>query len=153
MSTRLLPAVAVGAALGVLVIVMVLVLRPADDASARTEALARQLRCPDCQGLSVADSPSAAAREIRRQIDDLVAHGATDDEVRAHFVARYGEWILLSPSAPLVWAVPFVVLLAGLALLGWWILRGRSGAAPPAPTPIDDDARRRVREEAEALDA
>ncbi|MBA2264405.1 MAG: cytochrome c-type biogenesis protein CcmH, partial [Chloroflexi bacterium] len=108
---RLLPAVALGGLLALLAVGLVLALRPGVEPSAaeRTDALARELRCPDCQGLSVADSPTRSAQEIRRQISSLVAGGAGDEEVRGHFVARYGEWILLAPSSPAYWVIPFAV--------------------------------------------
>ena len=147
-----LPAVAAGALLALVALIALLwVNNPSPTAAERTDALAGELRCPDCQGLSVADSQTAAAREIRRQVDELVASGATDDEVRAHFVDRYGEWILLGPRVPAFWLLPLIVVLAGTAALVLWLRGGRSlEATPPEPT---DAARRRVREEAEALDA
>ena len=150
-----LPAVAVGGALALIAIGALAVMQPGAEptAAGRADALARELRCPDCQGLSVADSPTASAQEIRRQIEALVAGGATDDEVRGHFVARYGEWIRLAPTSPVTWIVPFAVVLAGVAALGAWLTsRGRpsqhaSDAGPSA------EERRGLREEAEALDA
>jgi cytochrome c-type biogenesis protein CcmH len=147
-----LPAVAIGALLALAAVITLLWLTaPSPTAAERTDALTGELRCPDCQGLSVADSQTAAATEIRRQVDELVASGATDDEVRAHFVDRYGEWILLGPRVPAFWLLPLIVVLAGTAALVLW-LRWRQplDASPPEPT---DAARRRVREEAEALDA
>ena len=142
---------------GVLALVAVaLVLTLTQDGAAtvaeRTGALAAELRCPDCQGLSVSDSQTAAAREIRRQIDELVAAGATDDEVRAHFTSRYGEWILLAPRAPLVWLIPFAAVIAGLLALAAWLVRRRPRAAT-APPPLTDRQRSRLHDEAEALDA
>jgi cytochrome c-type biogenesis protein CcmH len=134
-------------------LVAVILLRPATPMTAaeRADALAAGLRCPDCQGLSVADSPTGSAQEIRRQIDELVAAGATDSEVREHFVARYGDWVLLSPRSPAVWILPFVVVLAGAAGLGaWLLLRARGPAARAAA--LTDAERRRIHEEAEALD-
>ena len=147
-----LPAVAVGAVLALLAILAILWLAPivATDAD-RADALSAELRCPDCQGLSVADSQTASAREIRRQVDDLVASGATDAEVRAHFVDRYGEWILLAPTSPAAWILPFVVVAAGVGLLAAWLVRRRPG--PPEPVTLDDETRRRLHEEADALDA
>ena len=151
--SRWLPVVALGLAIGVAGLVATLATAPATLTHAeRAAALAAELRCPDCQGLSVADSPTASAREIRRQIDELVAGGATDDEVRAHFVARYGEWIRLAPSSTALWLLPFAVVLAGLVLLGAWLVR-RPRQAPPVETPVSDAQRRAVHEEAEALDA
>ena len=134
-------------------LVAVILLRPATPMTAaeRADALAAGLRCPDCQGLSVADSPTGSAREIRRQIDELVASGASDSEVREHFVARYGDWVLLSPRSPAVWIIPFVVVMAGAAgLSAWLLLRARAPAAGAAV--LSDEERRRIHEEAEALD-
>jgi len=153
--SRWLPVVAAGCVVAVVALVAVLALgpRPTPSVAERADALAAELRCPDCQGLSVADSPTSSAREIRRQIDELVAGGATDDEVRAHFVARYGEWIRLAPSGPLPWVLPFVVVALGVGVLAAWLLSRRTTAAAPVPPQLDADERRRLHEEAEALDA
>ena len=152
---RFVPAVAVGGLLALLALAAVVALepRPAPSPAERAEGIARELRCPDCQGLSVADSPTRSALEIRRQIDALVADGATDGEVRDHFVARYGQWILLAPSSPVVWIIPFAVVLAGTAALGARLIARRRATAPVPAVPVSSEERRRVREEAEALDA
>ena len=153
--SRWLPAVAVGALLAFGVVSALLLLRPGPDLSMaeRAEALAAELRCPDCQGLSVADSPTTSAQEIRRQIDELLVGGATDDEVRAHFTARYGEWILLAPSSPFVWLLPFVVVALGVVGLGAWLFSRREAVPPAAEPALSDADRQRIHEEAEALDA
>ena len=153
--SRLLPAVAVGGLLALLALAAAVALqpRPGPAAAERADAIARDLRCPDCQGLSVADSPTRSAQEIRRQIDQLLADGATDEEVRDHFVARYGQWILLAPSSPIVWIIPFGVVLAGAAALGGWLVARRRAVVPAPARPISAEERHRLREEAEALDA
>ena len=151
---RWLPAVALGSVLALVGLVAVLAIRPGVEAtpSERADALARELRCPDCQGLSVADSPTRSAQEIRRQIDEMVSGGASAEEVRAHFVARYGEWILLAPRSFLYWLAPLAALLAGILALAMLLLRGRRpGVAPAAP--VSSEERRRLRDEVEALDA
>ncbi len=151
---RWLPAVALGSVLALLGLAAVLATRPGAEpwSAERADALARELRCPDCQGLSVADSPTRSAQEIRRQIDGMVADGASAEEVRAHFVARYGEWILLAPSAPLYWLVPAAAVFAGLLGLGMLLVRGRrAGVARPAS--VSSEERQRLRDEVEALDA
>lgn len=149
-----LPSLAVGGALALIAVVLVFAIQPKAEATPaeRADALARELRCPDCQGLSVADSPTSSAQEIRRQIDELTAGGASADEVRAHFVARYGEWMLLAPSSPLVWITPFAVVFGAAGVLGAWLL-ARRRASPPPPSGISSELRQRLREEAEALDA
>lgn len=149
--------VGIGLAVGLVAVVAVLALSStaAPTSAERADRLAAELRCPDCQGLSVADSPTRSAQEIRRQIDDLVAAGASDDQVRAHFTARYGEWIRLAPSATVLWLLPFVALVAGVAGLAVWLTRQAADGRPtaPGPTATTDDERRRVHDEAEALDA
>ena len=143
------------AGLGVLLALgAVVALRPAPvpTAAERAAALAAQLRCPDCQGLSVADSPTRSAQEIRRQVVELVESGSTDEEVRSHFVARYGEWVLLAPSSPAAWLVPFAAVAAGIVGLLLW-LRGGARTARPSGPAVSDAERRRVHDEAEALDA
>ena len=150
---RWLPAVGLVAVLALLALAAFLTVPRAEPTAVeRADRLARELRCPDCQGLSVADSPTSSAQEIRRRIDDLVAAGATDEEVRAHFVARYGDWILLSPRGAAYWFVPFAVILAGALALVAWLAR-RRGAPATVTESLSDGERRRLHEEAEALDA
>ena len=147
-----LPAIALGAALAVAALVGVMILRPGADPTGaeRADALAAELRCPDCQGLSVRDAPTSSAAEIRRQVSELIAGGASDAEVRDHFVSRYGDWILLAPSSPLPWIIPLaVVAVAALGLVAW-LARQRS---PPPPVPVTPEERRRLNEEVDALDA
>ena len=152
--TRSLPVVALGALLALVAIGVVLAVRPgpAPGSAERADALARELRCPDCQGLSVADAPTSSAREIRRQIDELLAAGASDAEVRDHFVDRYGSWILLAPASPLPWLVPIAVVVLSTAALLTWLARRRDPATASAAS-LSPEERRLLHEEAEALDA
>ena len=82
-------------------------------------AIAADLRCPVCQGLSVADSDSETARTIRTDIARRVSEGQSASEIREAYVARYGEWVLLRPErsglAGLVWLVPPFAAAAGTA--------------------------------------
>jgi cytochrome c-type biogenesis protein CcmH len=121
--------------------------------------LAGELRCPDCQGLSVAESQTAAARAIRAEIVTQLEGGRSPDEVRRSFVDRYGDWILLRPSAPWAWLVPLLVIGGVLVAVATWILRGGRRAvhgpdeAVAGTAALDDTTRRRLDEETEALDA
>jgi cytochrome c-type biogenesis protein CcmH/NrfF len=147
--------VAAAALLALAAVAALQLLAPRDPAgpAEQAQAIAADLRCPDCQALSVAESRTAAAAAIRAEIAEQLASGRTADEIRQHFVARYGNWILLSPTDPLAWWLPALALLAGAALFGWWWTRGRrpSAAAPP-PHAVTAADRRRVRDAAEALD-
>ena len=91
---RLLPVLALAA-----VVVATLVLGSASgdgdpSPAARTRRLAAGLRCPVCQGLSVADSPSPTARAISDDIRRRVDAGESDGAIRQAYVERYGEWVL-----------------------------------------------------------
>jgi cytochrome c-type biogenesis protein CcmH len=146
--------IAIAALLALAALVLVDALSPAAPLSQAEQAvqIAGELRCPDCQSLSVADSQTAAAAAIRRQIVALLEAGQTPAQVRQHFVDRYGEWILQAPRSALVWLLPGAAVLLGTGLLAWWLRRGRPAVAPatqPAGAPIRD----RVRDEVEQLDA
>jgi cytochrome c-type biogenesis protein CcmH/NrfF len=113
-------------------------LRPADRTlDQRARALDAEIRCPVCQGTSIADSPADFAVEMRAVIREQLAAGATDDQVRAFFVERYGVWILLSPpmAGPeiVVWVAPAAIVLGGVLVLA---LRSRRRAAAAAPRTV-----------------
>lgn len=151
---RLSLPIAMAALLALGALVLLEVLRPAAALTPAEQAqqIAGELRCPDCQSLSVAESQTAAAAAIRSQISELLAAGQTPDQVRRHFVERYGEWILLTPSSPLAFWLPAAALLFGTGLLAWWLRRGRSRVVPATPPP-SDGTRLRIRDEVEQLDA
>ena len=122
-----------------------------DDATrdARTQALARGLRCPVCQGLSVADSQSEAALAMKGRIRELVAAGYADDQIEDYFVDRYGTWVLLEPPTEgrfwLLWLGPVALVLGGGVAVATRARRseGRSDRAatpgPPRPAADADD--------------
>ncbi|HEX6128923.1 MAG TPA: cytochrome c-type biogenesis protein CcmH [Candidatus Limnocylindria bacterium] len=142
------------AAVAVLVVLALTAPSPELTAAQRTERLAAGLRCPDCQALSVAKSRTRAADAIRAEIAEQVAAGRSDEEIRRHFVGRYGEWILLAPDDPVAWWLPVGVVLAGIAVFVAWLVTGSrrlSVTAPPGPRPSEAE-RRRIDEELEALD-
>ncbi|NIP58035.1 MAG: cytochrome c-type biogenesis protein CcmH [Gemmatimonadetes bacterium] len=114
------------------------------DLDSLTTAIARRLRCPVCRQLSVEDSPSELAREVKGVIRSRLERGETEAEVVAYFVSKYGEWILLEPPKKgfnlLVWLVPVLGLLVGGGALGLafrrWLRAGATaepgaGAADP----------------------
>src|SRR6476469_2703855 len=84
----------------------------------RVQHLGKQLRCPVCQGTSIADSPSSIARAQLDKVRELVVDGKTDDEIFAYFVARYGEFALLSPkkdgATSFLWLAPVLMLIFGV---------------------------------------
>jgi len=113
--------------------------------------VAAQLRCVVCQSLSVADSPSETAHQMKDIIRERLAAGESPEQVRAYFVEKYGNWILLSPPRQgfnlLVWVVPFAGLGLGLVLVLLVVRRWSRHPAPAQTPPIDPAMRARIRRE------
>jgi cytochrome c-type biogenesis protein CcmH len=127
---------------------------------ARTEDVAGLLRCPVCQGLSVADSPATMAVNMKAQVREMLASGYDQEQILAYFEHSYGEFVRLQPPLRgvnwLVWLGPLVALAVG----GFFVTRAlgarrATAAAEPAAVPdagtLPDDPElaryvRRVRE-------
>jgi cytochrome c-type biogenesis protein CcmH len=113
----------------------------------RTVEVAGLLRCPVCQGLSVADSPSLMATNMKQQVRELLARGYTEEQILSYFEQSYGGFVLLKPKfrgpGILVWLLPLFVLLLGALIV---YTKSRKLAGPPNPPPPDDPYLDRVRE-------
>lgn len=83
----------------------------------RTLEVSALLRCPVCQGLSVADSPSEMAVNMKVQVRELLARGYTEAQILQYFELSYGGFVLLRPKNPAVWMIPIVALLLGMAIV------------------------------------
>jgi cytochrome c-type biogenesis protein CcmH len=112
----------------------------------RTNELSGLLRCPVCQGMSVADSPAEMAVNMKGQVHELLQRGYTEEQILTYFERSYGQFVLLKPkfegTTTLVWLLPAVALLIGAAIL-FVTFRRLSRAAPQTPTalsPAPDDA-------------
>jgi cytochrome c-type biogenesis protein CcmH len=108
---------------------------PADSAlEARTTAVASGLRCPVCQGMSIQDSPSELSQQMRAIVREQLAAGKTPEEVRAYFISKYGEWILLEPEPRgfnlVVYGLPVLIVVGGIATIV--VVVRRWTATPPA---------------------
>jgi cytochrome c-type biogenesis protein CcmH len=115
----------------------------ADDLySERTLKIARELNCPICAGQSVADSQSQLAAQMRDIIEQKVAAGESDEQIKAYFVDRYGEAVLAEPPKSgfmlTLWWVPVVGVLLGAVVLALF-LRERTRGRASVPAEPDDD--------------
>lgn len=99
----------------------------------RAEALEQQLRCPVCKTVSIAESPSETAGQMRRIVADQVAAGRSDEEIITYFQSRYGQWVLQDPPVRgltlWLWLLVALAVAGGAAVLA---VRARD-AQPPAP--------------------
>ncbi len=112
----------------------------APTAQDRVTTISNSVKCPVCSGESVAASNAPASQEIRRQIAEQVQQGQTDEEIRSFYAAKYGQGILLTPSASgvnaLVWILPIVAFAIGIAALA---IVFRRWSTMPAERATDED--------------
>jgi cytochrome c-type biogenesis protein CcmH len=91
---------------------------PALEARART--ISAGLRCLVCQNQSIDESEASVAKDLRVLIRDQLNQGKSDTEIVDYVVSRYGDYVLLKPRFTsanyLLWATPFALVLAGIAL-------------------------------------
>jgi cytochrome c-type biogenesis protein CcmH len=111
-----------------------------DELDLETDALAAVMRCPVCQALSVADSPTVSAMAMKEEARDLLAAGYSREQVLEYFEKSYGEFILLEPKKRglnlLVWLAPLVALVIGGTLIG---LRTRAKSASEETEEPEED--------------
>lgn len=119
------------------------------ELDALTAEVAAELRCPVCRNQAVIESSAELSREMQATIRTKLAAGESPAEVRAYFVSRYGEWILLKPTARgvslAVYALPALVLLLGgaflLARIRGWARSGSVEGAHPLEGVSEEDQR------------
>jgi cytochrome c-type biogenesis protein CcmH len=115
------------------VVVLVGLIIGEDSDQDRVRALGTRIKCPVCQGESIADSPSETATAMLDIVEERVAEGQSDGQIIDYFVSRYGDGILLDPPFAgrtlLLWLLPLFAVGGGV----WMILgRRRSGDSEPA---------------------
>jgi len=120
----------------------------------KTAEVTALLRCPVCQGLSIADSPASMAVNMKREVRDLLAAGYSAEQVLAYFEKSYGEFVRLQPPLRgfnwLVWLAPIAALLVGLFIVRRFVRPASSGtgvienvdASDPDADPYLDQVRR-----------
>jgi cytochrome c-type biogenesis protein CcmH len=112
----------------------------------RYRSLTEELRCLVCQNQNIADSNADLAKDLRRQIREMIERGDSDRTITDFMVARYGEFVLYRPPfkavTALLWLGPFLFLAVGLAVL-IVIIRKR---AHTGPTRLSEPEKARVRQ-------
>ncbi len=102
----------------------------------RTEEVASLLRCPVCQGLSVADSPASAATNMKAQVKEMLAAGYEQEQILSYFENSYGEFVRLKPPLRgvnwLVWLAPLLGLAGGAVVVAWALRRPALAGAEKA---------------------
>ena len=104
----------------------------------RTNETGALLRCPVCQGMSIADSPSEMAVNMKHQVRELIARGYTQEQILRYFERSYGQFVLLKPKFQgvntLVWILPILAL--GVGAFAIFSMMGKSGGQPVDEAPV-----------------
>ena len=108
----------------------------------RFQHLTRELRCMVCQDESLLASNADFAKQLRRQIFDMMEQGKSDKEIKDWLVARYSTFILydppLAPSTVALWFGTPAILLAGGIVVAVLLRRRTRPAHAIAEEPGDD---------------
>ena len=116
----------------------------ADEAEReRYRDLAGELRCMVCQNQSLADSDAPLAKDLRRELFELMRSGKNDDEIKDYLTDRYGDFVLYKP--PLdgrtwwLWFGPGVLALIALASVVAIVRRRKQASNADALRPVEGE--------------
>lgn len=115
----------------------------------RARDISAGLRCVVCRGENIDESNASIARDLRLLVRERLVAGDTNEEVVDFVVERYGEYVLMKPTASganiLLWlAGPGLFIAAALGAMVY--LRGRSTATGPGEEALSDAERARIAE-------
>ena len=89
----------------------------------RYVSIITELRCMVCQNQSIQDSNADLAKDLRRQVRNLLEQNKSDQEIMDYMVQRYGDYVRYRPplrwSTAALWFGPVLI-----AVLGLWMLAG-----------------------------
>ncbi|MBN8734746.1 MAG: cytochrome c-type biogenesis protein CcmH [Xanthomonadales bacterium] len=108
----------------------------------RFQHLTGELRCMVCQDESLLASNADFAKQLRRQIFDMMQQGKSDKEIKDWLVARYSTFILydppLAPSTIALWFGTPAILLIGAGVVVVLLRRRTRPSNAIAEEPGDD---------------
>jgi len=100
----------------------------------RAREMSKNLRCLVCRNESIDESNAELARDLRLLVRERLVAGDTNDETIDFIVARYGEYVLLTPRATgstlILWIAGPAMFLAAFGIAAVYIRRRRPEAAP-----------------------
>lgn len=104
----------------------------------RAEQIGSLVRCPVCNGESIADSPAPLARDMMSVVREQIEAGLSDEQIIDGLLASYTDSQRLDPelsaSTIALWLVPGIALAGGI-VLGLRELRSRPGRPEPSQPP------------------
>lgn len=99
-----------------------------DEARVRAIALAKSLRCPQCQNQNLVESNASQAYKLRLEVYEMVDQGRSNEEIIQIMTNRFGDFVNYKPPIKAetwaLWGGP-LLLLAGLFGGILWRVRKR----------------------------
>lgn len=96
------------------------------EAEIRAREVGYQLRCVVCQNQSIEDSDAKLAEDMRIEVREQIAAGASNEDVIAYMRNNYGDYVLLKPPVQpntyALWFLPAFLILFGFI---WFIRRAK----------------------------
>ena len=96
---------------------------------ARLMKISKELRCLVCQNETLADSHADLAKDLRREVRDLIRQGKSDEQIKVYLTQRYGDFVLYRPRVTaktwLLWFGPFLLLLGAAVGVGVFVKQRR----------------------------
>ncbi|ABR74083.1 heme lyase NrfEFG subunit NrfF [Actinobacillus succinogenes] len=110
----------------------------------RAVALAKSLRCPQCQNQNLVESNSPIAYDLRLEVYKMIDEGKSNEQIVDVMTSRFGNFVLYKPpfqrTTALLWGLPVLLLLTALYAL-WRYSRQRANI-PPKSTALSPEQKR-----------
>lgn len=107
--------------IGLAVVVVFGLVRGDQSDEDRARSIGTRVKCPVCQGVAIADSPSETARAMMDVVEERIAEGWSDRQIIDYFSERYTDSIVIDPpfsgNTLLVWLLPGFAVVAGLFMI------------------------------------
>lgn len=112
------------------------------ELEARYHRLINELRCLVCQNESIAESNAELAQDLRARTREMLAAGASDQEIKQYMTDRYGDFVLYRPpmrgDTLALWFGPALLLLLGAVVL-FLTLRRRARLEAEEEAALEDE--------------
>jgi len=109
--------------------------------------LTNELRCLVCQNQTIADSNADLAKDLRRQVYEMLQQGKSQQEIVDFMTQRYGDFVMyrppLKPKTIILWVGPAVFIVIGLVVL---VIISRKKAAGAQSVVLTEHEEKRIRQ-------
>ncbi|OBW91231.1 cytochrome C biosynthesis protein [Gallibacterium genomosp. 3] len=97
------------------------------EAQQRAIALAKTLRCPQCQNQNLVESNAAVAYDLRLEVYQMVNQGKSNDEIIAIMTDSFGNFVRYDPpfttNTYFLWLLPLFGVILALVCSGFYLYK------------------------------